>query len=208
MIEKQLKLIEMRRLELMQHRKGSIGSNLNSITNQQWELINEYNVVVPPSTSSNNNNQKPGSSSNKYVDRSHIHLELSTDSAEQDDESDELEVDDGESVLDDEQQQKFAGSKKSSKSSRIRKALILENENENETDDNTDLTDENKENKSSLYPSLSALKSKNSARKSGATSRLYPNLSDFDPSMKMAIDGFRSRESQNFGMNYGEAKEN
>jgi hypothetical protein len=47
MIEKQLHLIERRRLELMQSRNlgpanQQKSSNLNSITNQQWDILNEY----------------------------------------------------------------------------------------------------------------------------------------------------------------------
>jgi hypothetical protein len=65
MITKQIKLIEARRMELMQQRKGSIGigSNLNSISNQQWDSLNECNP-----------NGK----------LSHLHFDLSDDTREDD----------------------------------------------------------------------------------------------------------------------------
>lgn len=47
MIEKQLKLIEMRRMELMQQSsKGSIGVGINTITNLQWDrLTSDFNLI-------------------------------------------------------------------------------------------------------------------------------------------------------------------
>ena len=80
MIEKQLNLIERRRLELMHSRK-SLGSNinngsanLNSITNQQWDILNEYSGVTTTtltssssSTVSNVNNKKSGQLSKQQL---------------------------------------------------------------------------------------------------------------------------------------------
>ena len=102
-------------LELMQQRKSQYGSNLNTITNKQWEMLNEY---VP-------------SSNLELSEESHI---LNTD---------------------DEDKRSSSCSEQPPKKS-LRKALILDNE----TDDNTD-TDFDKEN-TSLYPSLSDLKSRKS----------------------------------------------
>lgn len=133
MIEKQLKLIEARRHELMQqHRKGSIGVGINAITHQQWDqLINEYNIPIAGG----------GIKAKATAASGHVHLELSSDEHSEEAESEELE----------ENESDAAGPY------HIRKALILDAD-----ETVTDLNDENKENKSGsgLYPSLSGQKKK------------------------------------------------
>ncbi|CAF0852273.1 unnamed protein product [Brachionus calyciflorus] len=70
MIQRQMKLIELRRFELQQQSK----KNLSTITNQQWDIIKDY----APKTDK------------KFSDNSNIHLELSTDeTSDQDDVEDE-----------------------------------------------------------------------------------------------------------------------
>lgn len=169
MIEKQLKLIETRRLELMQqHRKGSIGVGVNTITHNQWDnLINEYNIQ-PPHKANGTQKATPG-------ERSHIHLELSSEESELA-ESDDL--DENESVV-------------APKTNQIRKALVLDND----ADDTvTNLNDENKENKSNLYPSLSGVK-----KKIKDADRLYPNLKD----IKSNYGDEKSQETPDMVMNFG-----
>lgn len=141
MIEKQLKLIETRRLELMkQNRKITVGVGSNTISNNHWDqLISEYNIPLIGKSNGSSDFNKTAS-----VERSQIHLELSEES--ETNESDDL--NDNESMI-------------APNSNQIRKALVLDNE----ADDTvTDFNDENKENKSKLYPSLNGLKIKNSDR--------------------------------------------
>jgi len=121
------------------------------ITNQQWEMINEY---------------VPGKNQNKsaYPDHSNIHLELSSDSGEDNEENDEydrLSYNSNKMYRDD-----------------VRKALVLDAD--NETDDNE--IEENKEN-DGLYPSLSEFKKgkKKSAQKSKPkVDKIYPNLNNIN----------------------------
>lgn len=149
MIERQLKLIETRRMELMQqNRKCSTGVGHSTTTHNQWDhLINEYNIA--PS------GKLICSSKMTLAERTHIHLELSSEESELA-ESDDL--DENESLI-------------AARANQIRKALVLDND----ADDTvTDLNDENKENKSELYPSLREIRNKNKDNE-----RLYPNLDDF-----------------------------
>lgn len=150
MIEKQLKLIETRRLELMhQNRKGSIGvGGTNAISHNQWDqLISEYNIPFGDKPSGSMGLQKIIA-----AERSHIHLELSSEESEAA-ESDDL--DENESVM-------GAGT------NQIRKALVLDNEANNTV---TNLDNENgTENSSRLYPSLNGLK-----LKSREADRFYSN---------------------------------
>lgn len=149
MIQKQLKLIEARRMELQAARKTSSGNNLNVITNQQWEMINEY---VPNVAGGGGNKNKIS-----YPDHSNLHLELSSDSGDENEDNDELD------------RHSYSSNKDN-----IRKLLILDAD--NETDDNE--MEENKEN-DGLYPNLSEFKKgkKQSAAKSKAKiDKIYPNL--------------------------------
>jgi hypothetical protein len=153
MIERQLKLIETRRMELMQqHRKGSIGvGGGTAITHQQWELIQEYNV--PPPVSKHHHHKASG----------HIHLDVSDT-----DDGSASEVAESEDLLDD----RDDGEK------HIRKALVLDNDEDEDGDETVAVAvdDENKENKEGgIYPSLSA------AKKKTAGDRLFPNLNEFKP---------------------------
>ena len=153
MIQKQLKLIEARRMEL-QARKTSSGNNLNVITNQQWEMINEYVPSVAGGGSQNNPNKSA------YPDHSNLHLELSSDSGDENEDNDDFD--------------RHSYSSNKMYKDNIRKALILDAD--NETDDNE--MEENKEN-DGLYPSLSEFKKgkKQSATKSKAKiDKIYPNL--------------------------------
>ena len=156
MIQKQLKLIETRRLELMQHRKFANGSNLNTIPNQQWDMLNEY---VP-----SNNQAKPSFNDNSNV----LHLELSEESHIQ--QTDDEENDDKQSSISNEPMRKS-----------LRKALILDNENETDDYDEPADEEEDKEN-SHLYPSLSKLKRstlKLKIKKTTKKDKLYPSLNGF-----------------------------
>ena len=163
MILKQLRLIEMRRMELMQRKSVGGGgyqqqqqqqqqqaANLNPITNQHWDVIGEY---VPKA-------------SNKYGDN--LQLDLSSDSSgdrKEDGVSSDAETSDVEE------------DKKS-----IRKALMI-NENENETTSESEIPDDNKEN-NQLYPSLKKLsavkkeRTKSNGKKSDSR-QLYPSLDGY-----------------------------
>lgn len=105
MIQKQLKLIETRRLELMQQRKSQNGNNLNTITNQQWEMLNEY---VPQA--------KPA-----FNDTNVLHLELSEESQIIN--------------TDDEDTDKRSTNSCEPKNKTLRKALILDNETDDTDND-------------------------------------------------------------------------
>ena len=70
MIARQLKLIQARRVELMHQKK---------MTSQQWDMLNEYVNPVPIQ-------QLATGVNNKYIDHSNLHLELSSDSQEEDEE--------------------------------------------------------------------------------------------------------------------------
>jgi hypothetical protein len=131
MIQRQMKLIEMRRLELMQRKSGQFKQQQQQENRPaHWEVINEY---VP------NKNVK------KFVvDNSNLNLQLSSDS----DSNNESEMEDD--------QQKIE--KKSSTT--LRKALIVDDENETDDEEENSSVDGNKENRNGLYPSLSGKKSK------------------------------------------------
>lgn len=158
MIQKQMKLIEARRLELSQQARYS---NLNTLKNQQWEMLNEYTIPTVPA---------PAVSANKI---SAAHLDLTSDSQDIVNE-DYLEDDEDRHSM----HSNVGQLKKTSQQvqSQVRKQEdhhVVEDLNEEE---------DNKEN--SLYPSLKSLQSKD---KSSKTDKIYPNLGSFEP----ASDGFK-----------------
>jgi nuclear pore complex protein Nup98-Nup96 len=179
MINKQLKLIEERRKELMQQKNiNKPITNLNSITNQQWDVINEYLPQVQ-------------TVSQKVIDHSNIHLELS--SSESHDEDIDHNLD----------------NKKP-----LRKQLELDND--VETDDN-EFVDENKENQNGtivdLYPSLKGFQSKSSGaknlniKKSGTTDKLYPSLNNLNINETYNVKFMDDGKNQQFSIEI-DTKEN
>lgn len=107
MIEKQLHLIERRRLELMQSRasvananNAKSGANLNSISNQQWDILNEYATTTTTSSTTSSSTaiatklskstkattkkltSTKQKKQQKYVDQSNLlHLEISSENS-------------------------------------------------------------------------------------------------------------------------------
>ena len=165
MIQRQMKLIETRRIELTnQVKKPNLGQNLNSFTNQQWDMLNEY--VIPVGSTA----QQAPSRTAFFSEQSNIHLELSTDSHlnESDDEDDRPSLN-------------SIDLKKG-----IRKSLALI-ERDLETDDNE--IDDNKEN--FIYPSLKDFKAKSKSKstRTAKIDKIYPNLTSIES------DTFQNRES-------------
>jgi hypothetical protein len=172
MIQKQLKLIEARRLELAKQAKFNNGSSLNTLKNQQWEMLNEYTItsVVPPPTSTNKIN----------VDQ----LDLSSDSQETPNDD----------YLDDDEDKHSNDSNQIKKSNR--KSLALNN-NENQIDyDEEQQQNEEEDNKenSCLYPSLRGLKNKSAKR-----DKIYPNLNGFENSSEQTYK-FSTENYQKIGI--------
>jgi hypothetical protein len=108
MIEKQLHYIERRHLELMQSRASGAnnnakgGGNLNSISNQQWDILNEYATTTTTSSTTSSSTAIANKTSKstkvttkkltsnkqkkqqKYVDQSNLlHLEISSENSSQ-----------------------------------------------------------------------------------------------------------------------------
>jgi hypothetical protein len=148
------------------------GGNFNSITNQHWDVIGDY---VPGTHS-----QKPGQKS-VIVDNSNLHLELSSDSSGNKNETSD--VDENNTDLED-SEGRSVHKKKS-----IRKAFMMndDDDDDEETSDN-ETVDENKEN-NSMYPNLGDLTSGGGGRgtaKKGKSvgnkkpaQNLYPNLDSY-----------------------------
>lgn len=99
----------------MQQRKAQTGNNLNTITNQQWEMLNEY---VPQQKGSYNNDQS-----------NVLHLELS-------EESQIINTDDEDAA------DKRSTNSCEPKNKTLRKALALDLDNET-SDTDTDFDKEN-----------------------------------------------------------------
>lgn len=126
----------------MQQRKAQTGNNLNTITNQQWEMLNEY----VPQQQQPLNGQK-GAYNN---DQSNVlHLELS-------EESQIINTDDEDAV------DKRSTNSCEPKNKTLRKALALDLDNET-SDTDTDFDKEN----ANLFPSLDKYKRSKKLNKNG-----------------------------------------
>jgi hypothetical protein len=202
MIEKQLHLIERRRLELTQSSKAKaangiggaaqvVANNLNTITNQQWDILNEYTGTGTSSSTCSGSssiiklniksgdsneiesleqtlikkNKKPKKKTNKYnqVNQSNIlHLELissSENSQEENDDEDE-----------DQEQEKRVG---------IRKALILDDDDDIDDDNETEDDEEAEDKENRLNGRLQKPSKKSTVYKKGnkfGVEKIYPNL--------------------------------
>jgi hypothetical protein len=178
MIQKQLKLIEARRLELAKQAKYNIGTNLNTLKNQQWEMLNEYSISSLPV-------QQNNAAAKQYSKISVGHLDLSSDSQEIAND-DYLEDDDKESI-----QSNLGQLKKNSD----RKAMHIENQNQIDEDDENNDQEDNKEN-SCLYPSLRDLKNKK------LKDKIYPSLNGFEAvseSYKFTSETYQKNSINNLG---------
>ena len=203
MIQRQLKLIETRRLELMQQSKQhqphqqqqQQQHQLNTLSSHQWELINEYTAPAPSAQQgvTSKVSTSTTTTTTSITTTNALRLDISSDESERNERGD---TDTDAATT----ERKHAITVEANN---VRKALLLDNDNDDdggdmddgdyeETDDLTD-TDNDKEN--TLYPSLKqrakqhrkkALKSRRQHEQSQhqqqqqqqQQSGIYPNLND------------------------------